>query len=140
MGLDCVQSLTHGFLKINACTVFDLWLRVCGCEGLTVFTALHHFIYETWASADLVVFRDSRINSLQILWNNLSFWGVKNYRQISDRVEVIALNPCICRRSVLLECFFFFFFSFLFISPGKFLLLFCMISLFVEVLISGGNV
>lgn len=69
--------------SINACIGFNLWLGICGCEGISILIDLCHFIQgELNICGFQYLWRGPRTNTPQILWDNLSFGRGKSYMQI----------------------------------------------------------
>lgn len=95
-GLNWAAPLIRRFFSVNACIVFDLQLGVYGCGGHTLYID-RCFLYKGLEqSKHLGTHGGLDTNTLRILKDNLSFWGVKSYTRIFQlHGGVIAPSPAL---------------------------------------------
>ena len=99
MELNCAGPFLWGSFPAHTCVVFDCRWESLEAEGWPYAWSMP-FKWGTWASLDFSIHRGSWNQSPQVLRDNLSFGGVRNYMQIFDCVGIGVPNVHVVHRSI----------------------------------------
>lgn len=98
MGLNYVGPLI-GCFSTNTCTVFNLWLEVCGCRELTVCIDLRHFIADLCEYPWILVSVGGSGTNPPWIPRIVKFWRSQRYTQIFNCTGVSAPNSQVVQGS-----------------------------------------